>query len=250
MEAVMLKGMIDPVRGMIKEQMRMDVISTNLANASSYGYKKTRIDFQEVLEVRKGDPESSGPFSDAGFRSLVRTEIDFSQGDFNSTGNGLDLAVHGEGFFKIMTADGIMYTRKGNFTLNGEGFLVTQNGDMVLGQGGPIQVTGDDVEINDSGEVLSQGIVAGVLDLASFENKQGLMAAGGSLFANAADEPEMPVPPTTGIKRGCLEMPNVEIAEEMVSMIHCMRAFETYQKAVQIMDDINQRAINDVSRVR
>ncbi len=246
----MFQGMINPVKGLLKEQMRMDVISSNLANASAYGYKKTRIAFQDVLETEKGVQEAGRAGSHPASPSLVRTAIDFTPGDFHTTGNSLDLAVHGEGFFKVMTPDGVMYTRKGNFSLDTEGFLVTQNGDMVLGEGGPIQLDGNDIQITELGEVSSDGNIVGTLALASFENKQGLLAAGRAMFANTANEPEAPVPFATRIKQGCLELPNVDIVEEMVSMVHCMRAFESYQKAVQVLDEVNQRAINEVSRIR
>ncbi|MFO7783489.1 MAG: flagellar basal-body rod protein FlgF [Desulfatiglandales bacterium] len=250
MEDTMFQGLINPVKGLLKEQMRMDVVSSNLANASTCGYKKTRIAFQDVLETQKNAHEAGAAGPHSASPSLVRTEIDFTPGDFKTTGNKLDMAIHGEGFFKVMTPDGVMYSRKGSFSLDSDGFLVTQNGDMVLGEGGPIQVQGNDILVNDLGEVSSDGDIVGTLALASFENKNRLLATGRTMFANPANDPELPVPLATRIKQGCLELPNVDIAEEMVSMIHCMRAFESYQKAVQILDEVNQRAINDVSRIR
>ncbi len=246
----MFQGMINPVKGMLKEQMRMDVISSNLANASAYGYKKTRIAFQDVLETQKSTREAGQAGPHYASPSLVRTSIDFTQGDLHTTGNSLDLAIHGDGFFKVMTPDGIMYTRKGNFSLNTEGFLVTQDGDMVLGDGGPIQIEGTDIQVDGLGEISSDGNIVGNFALASFDNNDKLSAAGRAMFSNPEDEPEIAVPFTTRIEQGSLELPNVDIVEEMVSMIHSTRAFESYQKAVQILDEVNQRAINDVSRIR
>lgn len=248
----MFLEMVDSVRGMLKEQMRMEVISSNLANASTSGFKRTRIAFQDLLETEMGNREG-GPGPGSHSPSLIRTSIDFSQGDFKTTGNTLDLAIHGDGFFKIMTPDGVMYTRKGNFTLDHDGFLVTQHGNMVLGEGGPIQIDvmdGNDIEVNGLGEISSDGQIAGVLALSSFENTDRLLAAGRAMFSNPQEEPEIPVPFETRVSQGCIELPNVDIVEEMVSMITSLRAFESYQKAIQILDDVNQRAINDVSRIR
>ncbi len=240
----MYQGMIDSVKACLKEEMRMDVIANNLANTSVPGHKKSRISFQDVLQGQGGGEDGAGP------AGPVRIETDFTQGDFRSTGNHLDLAVNGEGFFKIMTEDGVRYTRKGNFALDNEGFLVTQNGDRVLGQGGPIRLPGNDIQVSGLGWVRSGGEDAGVLDLVTFEDPKKLVPTGQAMFGNPEDEPEAALPPTSRVEQGYLELPNVEIAEEMVSMIHCMRAFESYQKVIQILDDVNQRAINDVSRIR
>lgn len=246
----MLRGMIDSVKACIKEEMRMDVISNNLANTSVPGHKKSRISFQEVVQGQAAEKQAASTEQAAGASGPVRVEIDFTQGDFRTTGNELDLAVHGEGFFKVMTADGVRYTRKGNFALDNQGFLVTQNGDKVLGENGPIQVAGKDVQVSGSGWVKAGGEDMGVLDLVSFEEPKRLVATGQAMFANPAEDPETALPLTSRVKQGYIELPNVEIAEEMVSMIHCMRAFESYQKVIQILDEVDQRAINEVSRLR
>jgi len=245
----MLHGMVDSVKACLKEELRMDVISNNLANSSVCGYKKYRISFQDALNAESGGSEPAPVDSSPGGNGLVRTEIDFTQGDFRSTGNELDLAIHGEGFFKVQTAEGVRYTRKGNFTLDTQGFLVTQNGDRVLGQGGPIQIPGKQIEINGMGGITADGEEAGTLDLIAFDDTVKLVADGKAMFANPSGEPEVDLPFISRVKQGAIELPNVEIAEEMVSMIHCMRAFESYQKVIRILDEVNQRAINDVSRI-
>jgi flagellar basal-body rod protein FlgG len=246
----MLQGMIDAVRACLKEEMRMDVISSNLANTSVPGHKKSRICFQSELRARSEGAQTPSAGGGVVRRDPVRIEIDHTQGDLRETGNPLDLALHGEGFFKILTADGVRYTRKGNFALDTEGFLLTQDGERVLGEGGPIQVAGHRVEIDGQGRVYGDGEEAGRLDLVSFEEPRRLTVVGLGLFANPFGAPEAPLPPSSRVKQGSLELPNVQIAEEMVSMIHCMRAFESYQKVIQILDGVNQRAINEVSRVR
>ncbi|MCF8061403.1 MAG: flagellar hook-basal body protein [Deltaproteobacteria bacterium] len=246
----MHQGMIDAVKACLKEEMRMDVISNNLANTSVPGHKKSRISFQTALRAEFRGAGTASAASGTVSPDLVRIEIDHTQGDIRATGNELDLAVHGKGFFKIMTPDGIRYTRKGNFALDTEGDLVTQNGDKVLGEGGPIQVSGNHIEVGALGGVSAGGEEMGRLDLVSFEDPKKLAVVGRAAFANPSGEAETPLPLDSRIKQGYLEQPNVQVAEEMVSMIHCMRAFESYQKVIQILDDVNQRAINEVSRIR
>jgi len=246
----MSQGMIDAVKACLKEEMRMDVISNNLANTSVPGHKKSRISFQTALRAQSTGAGNASAGNGTASPDLVRIEIDHTQGDVRSTGNELDLALHGEGFFKIMTPDGIRYTRKGNFALDAEGYLVTQHGERVMGEGGPILVSGNSVEVGSLGTVSSGGEEMGRLDLVSFEDPKKLTAAGRAVFANPLGEPEGPLPLNSRVKQGYLEQPNVQVAEEMVSMIHCMRAFESYQKVIQILDDVDQRAINEVSRIR
>lgn len=246
----MLQGMIDAVKACLKEEMRMDVISNNLANTSVPGYKKSRISFQSLLQSQSSSAGTASAQNGQASPDLVRIEIDHTQGDFRTTGNDLDLALHGEGFFKVLTEEGVRYTRKGNFVLDTEGFLVTQGGEKVLGTGGPIQVIGHRIEIGGMGTVSADGEEQGRLDLVSFEDPQRLTVVGQGVFANPLGERELPLPLTSRIKQGYLELPNVQVAEEMVSMIHCMRAFESYQKVIQVLDEVNQRAINEVSRIR
>ena len=246
----MLQGMIDAVKACLKEEMRMDVISNNLANTSVPGHKKSRISFQSALQAQTGSGGTASTGNRPASPDLVRIEIDHTQGDVRATGNDLDLALHGDGFFKIMTPDGIRYTRKGNFALDTEGYLVTQHGEKVLGEGGPIQVSGNGIEVGGLGTVSAGGEEVGRLALVSFEDPKTLAVVGRAQFANLSGEPEAPLPLSSRIKQGYLELPNVQVAEEMVSMIHCMRAFESYQKVIQILDDVNQRAINEVSRIR
>jgi flagellar basal-body rod protein FlgG len=246
----MLQGMIDSVKACLKEELRMDVITNNLANSSVCGFKKYRISFQDVLNQETGGNAAAPADSSPSNNGMVRTEIDFTQGDFRTTGNALDMAVHGEGFFKIQTSEGIQYTRKGNFSLDNQGFLVTQNGEKVMGQAGPIQIQGKHIEMNGQGTITADGEAVGTIDLASFEDPSKLTPSGQAMFANPSGEPEIDPPAITQVTQGAIELPNVQVAEEMVSMIHSMRAFQSYQKVIRVLDEVNQRAINEVSRIR
>jgi flagellar basal-body rod protein FlgG len=197
---------------------------------------------------------SSGGASGTGEGSsdpaLFFTEIDFSQGDQRTTGNSLDFIINGKGFFKIQTPDGVFYTRKGNFSLDAQGKLITQEGFQVMGDGGPITITGTNISVNGQGTLYADGNEVGRISLVDFEDPKKLMKLGKGLFQNVSDEQEIAPPQQTQIRQGYLELSNVGVADEMVQMIHCLRSFESYQKIIHILDGINDRVINDVAKLR
>jgi len=241
----MIQGMIDAVRACLKEELRMDVVTNNLSNAATIGFKKHRIAFQDALDGAQASEVGTPPDP-----ALVRTEVDFSPGDVRSTGNPLDLAIHGRGFFKVQTPEGVRYTRKGNFTLDTQGYLVTQQNNYVLGQGGPIQVPTGTITVDADGTVYVDNEEQGRLDLVDFERPESLDMTGLALFANPSGDPEIGLDFQSRVEQGYTEQSNVDVAEEMVSMIHSLRAFESYQKAIQVLDELNNRVINEVSRLR
>jgi flagellar basal-body rod protein FlgF len=251
MEEEMLGGMLDAVKGCLKEEMRMDIISSNLANATVVGFKKDRISFQEILgETQSGKSGAKGGRREALDTALIRIKADHTPGDLRTTGNNLDLAINGKGFFKVETKEGIQYTRRGNFTLDAAGNLVTQDGFKVIGAGGPITISGTRVQVDGSGAVTVDGNQTGQIQIVDFENYDGLMKAGNGLFSNPTRTLEIPPPAQSRIAQGSLELSNVNMVDEMVAMIHCMRAFESYQKAIQVLDGLDNRAVNEVSRLR
>lgn len=247
----MISGMIDAVRGCLKEELRMDVISSNLANASVVGFKKDRISFQEFFAgVQAGRQAAKSESSELVDKSLIRIKADHAQGDIRITGNSLDLAIKGKGFFKVQTPEGIRYTRRGNFILDGQGSLITQEGYKVLGTGGSFTVNGTSISVDGQGGVKVDGSTVAQIDVVDFTNYDGLMKTGNGLFRNFSQTAEVPPPADTRVEQGYLELSNVNIVEEMVGMIHSLRAFESYQKAMQTIDGLNQRAVNEVSRLR
>lgn len=247
----MTGGILDVVRGCLKEEMRMDAISSNLANASVLGFKKDRISFQDVLGRAQGPGTSNQRGkSELTAPALIRIETDHSQGDSRLTGNSLDFSIHGKGFFKIQTPEGIRYSRRGNFAVDREGALITQEGYKVLGAGGPISIRGSNISVDGRGVVTVDGSETGQIELADFENYGGLVKTGNGLFHQASRAPEVPPPPESRIEQGYVELSNVNVVEEMVGMIHALRAFESYQKTIQVIDGLNQRVVNEVSRLR
>ena len=247
----MLNGMIESSRGCLKEEIRMDIISNNLANSTVVGFKKSRIAFQQILRQAEQIGENMNDRETRPSTHLIDIRTDMSQGDIRSTGNPLDLAILGKGFFKIMTPDGIRYTRKGNFTLDPQGNLITQDGYPVMGKNGPINTNGNEISFDEQGFLSLDGTRMDQMDIVDFQDYENLVHEGRSLFTRVSDvSPEESLSPDTRIKQGYLELSNVNVAEEMVQMIHSLRAFESYQKSIKVLDECNDRAINQVGRLR
>lgn len=245
-------GMLEAVRGCLKEEIRMDVISNNLANATVVGFKKDRISFQNLLSEHEstGPKGTADPSNPPQPPSLVRVETDLSQGVIRHTGNDLDLAISGRGFFKVMTPDGIRYTRKGSFSLDAQGNLITQEGHPVLGKNGVINIGNQGIVVDKEGRIFSDGSEVDRLDLVEILKPAYLEKEGASFFKKSPEGVESTVSTDVSVRQGYIEEANVNVSEEMVNMIHCMRAFESYQKAVQVLDRLDGKATNEVGRLR
>jgi flagellar basal-body rod protein FlgG len=231
----MILEMTRPVQGGLRQERKLDAVSNNLANVDTTGYKKDVVSFDSTFKAQLNK--------------------DFSQGDLIETGNPFDVALAGEGFFKLETPDGIQYTRSGNFTLDNQGVLVDQNGNPVLGQGGAIVVdlnetTAEGPDINEIGEIRVNGDVVGVLDVVTFEDRDRLTKIGNSLLSydgDPADEIAM-VQPDLKVKQRVVENSNVQAVEEMVKMIDYHRMFETFTKSMLTFDEVDEKAILEVAR--
>ena len=261
-------GMLEAVKGCMREQTRLDVIANNLANAATPGFKGDRVSFRDMFERRflsaPSVPEPvAAPDSFAngmGAKVLtagvaegmptVEIRTDMSQGTTRFTGNVFDLAIQGRGFFKVLTPDGIRYTRKGNFVVDSQGYLITQEGYQVMGSGGPVLISGSDMKVDETGKILVDGSEAGRLDVVVFPEDVRPIKEGNGLFRLDPTVRESNVVGRYTIQQGYLEDSNVNISREMVNMIDCMRSFESYQKALRLLDGIDDRVINQVGRVR
>lgn len=209
---------------------RFDIIANNLANVNTTGFKKDVVRFDEALQ------------------EAVATDL--RQGDTKQTGNPLDLALEGDGFFEVKTQGGTRYTRSGNFSLNADGFLVTQGGDPVMGANGPIPINGNDVEIDTEGQVTVDGAVVDTLSVVTFAQPGGLRKEGFSSFANDLNQRPNKDPEEIVVKQGCLEESNVVVVEEMTRMIEALRSYESYQKVLQTFDETTHKSVNEVGRVQ
>jgi flagellar basal-body rod protein FlgG len=216
-------------------QMKIvDAITNNLANAQTTGFKR---EFERVLQ------------NDGGM--TVETHVDLSPGDLISTGNELDAAIDGPGFFAIQTPSGIRYTRAGSFGLNTDGDLVTNDGLKVLSSsGGPINISGNTVEIQDSGAITVDGIEMGTLKIVDFANPAQLEKEGASRFVWKGSEQDVQSVPEPRVKGGYLERSNVNPVSEMVQLISANREFEAIQRTVRtVANDMNSKLIQELGQL-
>jgi flagellar basal-body rod protein FlgG len=247
--------------GMEAQEMNLNTIANNLANVNTPGFKRSKIEFQDLLYTK---PRAAG--ADSGNGGQVPTGIEvgngakvaatskvFTQGQVSQTGQNLDLAIQGEGLFEVTQPDGTLaYTRDGSFKLNAQGQVVTADG-LPVGSGfQTIQNGATNITISQNGVVTVQGPNGAQtfpLTLTRFPNSAGLESLGGNLYAEtaASGAPQTGAAGQAGfgnILQGYLEGSNVNIVEEMVNLITAQRAYEVNSKSVQASDDMLQNAAN------
>lgn len=249
--------------GMLAQQMNVDLISNNLANVNTTGYKKARAEFQDLMyqTIKASGASQDGQTQEATEIQIGNGTIpaavvkSFGQGDITPTNNPLDLAVQGEGFLQIRRPDGtVAYTRDGALKISGEGQLVTSQG-YIIEPG--ISFSSDTVSISigkdGTIEVTSVGQTApvklGQFELAKFVNPGGLRAIGGNLYieTEASGKPILGVGGNEGfgeVVQGSLESSNVDVVEEMISMIVAQRAYEINSKTIRTVEDMLTMANN------
>ena len=249
----MNRGIYTSASGMIAEMVRTDTIANNLANCNTAGYKKDiniSKDFNNMLieRIRDGTtpppkvgPLGTGPLSWENF-------VVHKSGGFIETGNSLNVAINGSGYFTVDTPGGIRYTRNGTFTLSNEGMLVTMDGYPVLGAGGTSITVFDNQPINISGDgrIFNGDQEIGQLGLIDVDDTRAMRKEAGVFFR--LDDRTAVRPFTGRIVGGMLETSNVNIIEEMVNLIASYRAYEINAKGVQSHDQLNEKAVNDVGR--
>ncbi|NLK63039.1 MAG: flagellar basal-body rod protein FlgG [Fusobacteria bacterium] len=249
--------------GMLAQELNMDVISNNLSNVDTVGFKKSRVDFQDLLYHTKAMPgsvSSEGTTLPVGIQigsgtRAVSTQKINTNGEFIETGNSLDIAIKGNGYFQILMPDGtISYTKNGAFKTSETGQIVNSNGfalepaivipedatGISIGQNGVVTITrGND---NMSEEI-------GQIQIARFINPSGLMNIGGNLLkqTSVSGDPEVGVAGENGfgaLANNTLETSNVKVVEEMVRMITAQRAYEVNTKSIQTADNMLELANN------
>lgn len=250
--------------GMEAQQLNLNSIANNLANVSTPGFKRSTIEFQDLLyqkprtagaENGGGDLIPSGIEVGNGSRVAATTKV-FTQGQLTNTGERLDLALQGEGFFEVQRPDGtIAYTRDGSFKLNASGQVVTTDGRPVLSGFQNVPTGTVSINISENGEVSYQspgGSQSFRLTLTRFANPAGLESLGGNLYAESGSSgtPETGQPGEQGfasVMQGYKENSNVNIVEEMVNMIIAQRAYEVNSKSIQASDEMLQN-VNQLKR--
>lgn len=260
----MVRALYTAWTGLRNEEKRMDVVSNNMANADTTGFKKidaTAQSFDRQLAVKIND-QTVGTDTITGIGGVAlgvkigETYFDMSQGSFRQTDDMYNFALSGNGFFTISTTnkagqESIRYTRDGDFTVTKEGYLQTKDGDYVLGDGGNrIQIPGANtvkISVNELGEIYVGNDYISTLQLVDFESYDALSSYGENMYEPVEGAVMRDADAT--VTQGFLEMSNVNVVTEMVDLIAISRAYETNQKMVQTVDGTLQKAANEIGKL-
>lgn len=246
----MVRGLYTAYTGMVNSQKRMDVVSNNLANATTTGYKKeglTTQSFDEMYALKIKDLTVGHLNENIGSLSLGakigESYRDWSQGSFVSTESNYDFALSGKGFFNISFTNkagetSTMYSRDGSFQMNQEGYLVTKDGDFVLGESGPIQLPTDiqKLEVQPTGEIYADGVYVDTFALTDFEDYNYLEAYGENLYRTVDGATQTDC--TATVNQGYTEASNISVVSEMIEMIGIAREYESGQKVINAVDEM------------
>ncbi len=247
----MIKGIYSAEASMKPKLAKLDVIANNLANINTTGFKKDEL-FVQML--KNSAAAQAGGKEDLDGANLER-RVDFSDGVLNQTGNPLDLAIQGRGFFVVDTPQGQRYTRNGNFKLAADGTITTAEGYAVMGMGGKILLPEKEklqqgvLTVSETGEIVIDKDIVGKLRIVDFDNLGTLRKDHQSLFATSGTERIVEGGSVTpSVKQGYLEGSNVDGIEEMVAMIELTRGFEADQKMIASQDTTIENSL-DVGRL-
>ncbi|MDD7282864.1 MAG: flagellar basal-body rod protein FlgF [Clostridium sp.] len=260
----MVRGLYTAWTGLRNEEKRMDVVTNNMANADTTGFKKVDVtaqSFERHLAVKIDDPTVGINLKQGigGMNPGVKigeTYYDMSQGNFRLTEDQYNFALSGNGFFTISTTNksgetSTRYTRDGDFTVTRDGYLVTKDGDYVLAEGGNrIQIPDANlvkISVNEMGEIYSGNNYVAKLQLVDFQSYDALSSYGENMYE--AVDGAVQTPAQAKVTQGYLEMSNVNMVTEMVDMIAISRAYETNQKMVQAIDQTLDKAVNEIGRL-
>ena len=257
----MVRGLYSAYNGMMSEQKRLEIISNNVANAATVGYKSegvTNQSFDSVYTLKIKDATNGFVDERIGSMSLgtklgeVYTKYD--QGSLRQTGNTYDLAMEGKGFFTVAVRDSegnesIKYTRDGSFKIGSDGKLLDTDGNPVVGEGGNIQIPSDagEITIDQFGRIYADGNYIDSLKITDFANYDYIKKFGNNLYEVVDGAEEIYASGT--IRQGYLEQSNVNSVSEMVNMIAITRSYEANQKVMNTVDSMLDKAVNTVGRL-
>ena len=262
----MQNAMYSALFGALSNEHRMNSIANNLANVNTTGYKRDILSFRDTyrafahdmimepvanIRQKKLFPEPQH-FAKA---RLATASTDFQQAGLKVTGGPFDVGISGEGFFKVNSPQGELYTRNGHFRLTAEGLLITEQGWPVMGEGGEITVPAGfkNIVISEDGRIFADNDLVGQISFVNVDQPGNLEKAGNNLYRPrpGADLDEIEVDPgRSWLAQGFLESANVDAVYEMVNMIEAQRQFEAYQKMMQTSDALDREAFTRVGRGR
>jgi flagellar basal-body rod protein FlgG len=256
-ELEMIRALYTAASGMSAQQTNLDTVANNLANSATAGFRQRQVQFEDMIYqnlITPGSAQTQQTLS-AGLQvglgtKTAASEVIMTQGDFNQTGNTLDLAIQGAGFFQISKPDGtIAYTRAGNFHMNNQGTIVTSDGDTIL-PAITVPSNATSITISQYGVVSAtlpgqtNAAQLGTMQLATFANPGGLNSVGSNLLQQTASSGN-PITDTPGgtsgmgtLQQGYLENSNVDVVAEFVQMILAQRAYESNSKVIHVADDM------------
>lgn len=265
----MVKGFYNLTSGMLTQRRNLDVISSNMANVSTVGFKADQLvssTFKEEMMARTGNTDKSNPEELAPItmaRIPRETVTDYEQGGFRETDKKLDLAIDGDGFFKVQAGNEIRYTRSGSFNINNEGYLCTQFGSLLLGNNGPIRVFNteeatkdgtvsneqfnvENITVNSAGGVFDcEDNYLDQLSIVTFDDLGQLVKDGIYFTTNQAE-----IPANSLVLQGCLEQSNVDPLDEMVAMIESQRHLQSAAQVLKMYDEMLEKATTSIGTIQ
>lgn len=247
--------------GALSNELRMSTIANNLANVNTTAYKKDKLAFHDTFTRYAHDylgdakpylrDKDMWPKPNVMARPrLSDQQTDFSQGSLQQTGNQLDMAISGDGFFKVQIGDEQLLTRAGNFAVSADGILMTPEGNPVLGGGGPITIPPTSkIAVDGNGAIRVDGEVVGQLDVVSVDDMTQLEKVGKNCYRIMEGGTAQEIPAEDAmVEQGYLEKGNVEVVTEMVNMIETQRAFEAYNKIIKGDGELDTKLLTQVGR--
>lgn len=257
----MVRALYTAYTGMNNEQNRLDIISNNIANSATTGYKQESVTsqaFDQMLAIKIRDGSTGYTNTKVGKMSLGvklgEVYSDYNQGSLRQTSNTYDLAVSGNGFFQVRVTDkngnsSIKYTRDGNFDMTSEGFIVDVDGNHLQGRNGDVQVdpAAKSIAIGSNGTIEADGAVIDQIQITDFEDYDYLKKFGDTMYEAVDGASEIAA--AGEIEQGYLEQSNVNVVSEMVNMITITRAYEANQKVIKTVDTMLDKSANSVGRV-
>lgn len=234
--------------GLLSRTQALDTIANNLANVSTAGFRASHNVFSSILATTGGSPLSVLNQDTNDFGVLSGTQLDTSQGALLRTGNDLDLAIEGPGYFAVQTASGPVYTRGGNFRVSPKGQLTTAAGDPVMGDNGPIVVVGGPVSISADGTISASGAISGRLKLVEFAPTAQIQSAGGTYYTAPAGTAV--AARSSQVRQGMLESSNVNPVTSVIELMTAQREVEAMRRVLTMFStELDKTAAQDLPRV-
>lgn len=261
----MEKAIYTPLAGALAQERVLEMIANNMANVNTVAFKGDRVTF--TLQEPEPEKRYDSPLPPANYKvgmenllylrgnnvfnvGVADLSRDNAQGPAVQTQNPTDLMIEGDGLFKVQTPDGERFTRAGNFTLNRDGVLSTQEGFPVMGEKGDIVVRGQSFQVNDVGEVWQDNKMVDRIQLFRFDDDKALERAGSNLFQYGGKPEGVKLVAMPAVRQGFVEGSNVNAIKNLTDMIIAHRSYEAYQKAVQNFDKMMEKSSNTIGDVR